>query len=175
MIKIIIPTNQKPKFSFFESVNIKTRWEPIKGLVVGFEWFLNGDCTNPLDLSNGVIQYSIYQNEEKFNCILEEPEKNLVKADHKFPEIIYPSNKPKYKIGQRIKDPEGDFIVCSCQWGAVDDKNFIPGWEYLVYWTTNECDDNSRIFWDVDAAYSEKELTERINCQIKQNQSILMN
>jgi hypothetical protein len=160
--KSLLKYSLSQNFPFFQSVNIRSYQEPIKGLILGICWDLDGNPMQPLNIENGHIHYCVYQNDEGSIHIFEETEKKLTCASHSFPEIVFPSTAPKYKIGDRLEDPEGDFWICSCQWGDLDyHYNFIPGWRYEIFWTVNEREYDTDFFWDLDAMYTEEELTEQ--------------
>jgi hypothetical protein len=42
-------TSPKPEFHFFQSVNIDTIFGQEKGLIIGLEWNLDGDCEQLFD------------------------------------------------------------------------------------------------------------------------------
>lgn len=159
---LLPPYGPEPRHSLFQSIDIKTRWEPIKGLIIGLEWNLRGCTENPFNIADGYFEYIVYQKDKNNTYILPESEnlEKLTTAIHLFPEVILPKTQPKYKIGETVQNEEYCYVICSCEWGDLDpDNNFVPGWNYLTYWISDKMNEHD-MYWDTEGQYSEKQLIE---------------
>jgi hypothetical protein len=161
MLKIL----PRPDLVLFQSVKLEWHEENTVGIIIGITWEEEKiDQHKPFEFSQGEFEYDILlKNSEtqKLDFIHQQDSKGIILLkEDLFPEIPRPEASPAYQVGDCIGDDESYLIVISCQWGALGYADeFLPGWNYLTYWSVSQPEDDFDFFWDSNGIMSESELS----------------